>query len=495
MKKSNLVSKWHKILSLLFTPLLIIFAISGIGLNHANLIKPLSLPVKILPENYHFENWNRGSIQALAKNDQGGIYSAGKNGIGLFFQGGYQEITNPLAENNWHNFIYSLYLDQETKQLYVGSRDGLFRYSTTNKQWHYYKETRKKRIISLVKDPKTLQIIAVANHQVFSISTKHSDRAKSLDIRLGETKQTVPLFRFIFALHSGEVWGGFGILLMDLLAIALIYFALSGLYYWLFPKFAKGKLLNRNFKISGGKVFRWLAKHHNSWGLIFAPLLIISAATAMVMRPPGLLLIVSSQSPVSIYPSHGNSKILYKITKAAMQGEHLILLTDDGVFSGSPVDNHLFSSIQFSVPVHGMGATVFQQQDNGNLLIGSFSGLYSWQAKTDEFSPVNLSNKIKGLMPVAVYQKKDSLVIFDFFRGKLLDENKQFSPMPEAYNEKAEMALWNFLFELHNLRIFQHYIGSFYLLLLLITSLALLVITLTGTLRYFAKKSLAKQRL
>ncbi len=491
LKKNTLSSKLHKILSLAFTPLLLIFAVSGIGLNHPNLIQPLSLAVKSLPENYHFANWNRGSIQALVTDKKGGVYSAGKNGLAYFFQGQYQAIKNPLAEVNWHNFIYSLYLDEINNQLYVGSRDGLFRYATNNKQWHYYQETQDQRIVSLIEDVDNSQIIAIANHQLFAIT---ADQVNKLDIQLSGSNQDVPLFRFIFALHSGEIWGLFGVLLMDLLAIALLYFSLSGLYHWLFPKFAKGKLLKRERKIKGGKLFRWLATHHNTLGLIFTPLLIISAATAMVMRPPGLLFIVSSSSPVNIYPSHGNDKIPYKITKAAMQSGQLILLTDDGVFSGSLTNNDLFEPIYFSVPVHGMGATVFQQQANGNLLVGSFSGLYSWQGSTNEFHSVDIKDNSKGLMPVAAYETPEGLVVFDYFRGKLFDEQQIFSDMPESYNDTADIALWNFLFELHNLRIFQHYIGPFYLLLLLVTSLALLIITITGTKRYLAKKSLAKRR-
>lgn len=494
LKKSNASRKWHKVLSLLFTPLLIVFAITGIGLNHAKLIEPISISVNSLPENYHFKAWNRGSLQAFAKDQSGGVYAGGKNGIGYFFKDNFSKIDNPLAKHQWHNFIYSLYLDTTNSQLYVGSRNGLFRYNINKKQWHYYQQTQNQRIVSLLKNTDDNSVLAIANHQIYSIKLAAQDNIKALNIQLGASRQSVPLFRFIFALHSGEVWGILGILLMDLLAIALIYFSLSGLYYWLFPKFTKRQLLKKETKIKGGKIFNWLSKNHNKLGLFFAPLLLISALTAMVMRPPGLLFIVSSQSPVAVYPSHGNEKIPYKITKAAMHQQQLILLTDDGVFSGTPDDNELFDAIYFPVPVHGMGATVFEQQSNGNLLVGSFSGLYNWNFKTNEFNSVQLAKQSKGLMPVAVFQEQDSLVIFDFFKGKLFDEAEIFSQMPDNYNDNARMALWNFFFELHNLRIFQHYIGPLYLLLLLFCSLALCIITITGTKRYLAKRSLRNQR-
>ena len=91
-------------------------------------------------------------------------------------------------------------------------------------------------------------------------------------------------------------------------------------------------------------------------------------------------------------------------------------------------------------------------------------------------------------MPMAVHQSGDDVIVFDYFRGKLFAQHKQFPAMPKSINDSAEMALWNFFFELHNLRIFQHYIGNFYLLLLLLVSLAFVVVSITGTIQYLRKK-------
>ncbi len=488
VKKSKLSGKLHKILGLVLIPLLLLFAISGIGLNHPSVIESLSVPVKGLPSNYHFKNWNRGAIQAVAQISDNELYIAGKNGLAKLTNNRYHAIENPLANKPWHNFIYSLYFDKATEQLFVGSRDGLFRYGITSNAWHYYPSTQGQRIVSIGQDASNHHIIAVANHQLFQLSHGNQDSVSHLNIKLAYSQQDVPLFRFIFAMHSGEIWGIFGILLMDLVALAVIYFSLSGLYYWLFPKLVRRKLLSRKSKIKGGRLFRWLAKNHNSWGLPLMPLLLISGATAMVMRPPGLILIASSASPVPVYPSHGNTNIPYKITKAAFVNEELILLTDDGVFSGKAKAEQTFNPIEFSAPIHGMGATLFQPQNNGNLLIGSFSGLFSWQASDNSYSEVTLAEQSNGLMPMAVHQSGDDVIVFDYFRGKLFAQHKQFPAMPKSINDSAEMALWNFFFELHNLRIFQHYIGNFYLLALLLASLAFVVVSITGTIQYLRKK-------
>ncbi len=493
-RKKQLASKLHKVLSLIFIPIFLFIALSGMGLNHPDIIKNISLSISSLPENYHFKQWNRGVIQTLVKDEKGGIYAAGKNGLGYFFDGSYQQIDNPLAINTWQNFIYSLYYDKASKQLFIGSRDGLYRYQVVTQQWHYYSQTSEQRIVSIVKNKQSNTIIAIANHHIFTVETavssKVANKVKERAITLAKSSQTIPLFRFIFALHSGELLGMVGILLMDLVALSLIYFCLSGLYYWLFPKAVGKNLLSKKQQIKGGRVFRWLAKHHNSWGLVLAPLLIISAATATVMRPPGLLLIVSGNSPIDVYSSHATENIPYKITKAAFIENKLVLLTDDGVFSGDFSGNSntaKFEQINFSVPVHGMGATIFQQQSDGNILVGSFSGLFVWQEKHDSYRAVTLPEDTKGILPVAAYQSESGLVVFDFFKGKLFDQSSVFSAMPNSINSDAKMALWNFFFELHNLRIFQDYIGPFYLLLLLAVALSLLTITITGILQYLRK--------
>ncbi len=487
-KSKKLASKLHKILSLIFTPILLFVAISGIGLNHADIIKNISVPIQSLPENYHFKQWNRGIIQVLVKDDEGGVYAAGKNGLGYFFNGSYQHIDNPLATNTWQSFIYSLYYDRSTNQLFVGSRDGLFRYQVSTKQWHYYAQTREQHIVSILRSDDLQSIIAIANYKIFTVN---KNEIKPLAVQLKQSSKPTPFFRFVFALHSGELFGIAGILLMDLVALLLIYFCLSGLYYWLFPKLVRTKLLTRKQQIKGGRAFRWFAKYHNFLGLLFAPLFIISAITAAIMRPPGLLLITSAYSPVDIISSHARKNIPYKITKAALVENNFFLLTDNGVFSGNLTNSETMvcSQIDFSVPVHGMGATIFQQQHDGSILVGSFSGLFSWQKSTNGYKKIELLADTSDLLPVAAHQTNSGLVVFDYFKGKLFDQSNAFASMPNSINNSTKMALWSFFFELHNLRIFEHYIGAFYLLLLLALSISLFTIVVSGTVQYLRKKS------
>lgn len=49
----------------------------------------------------------------------------------------------------------------------------------------------------------------------------------------------VSLFRTVWLLHSGELFGIFGKLLMDVLAAILILLSVSGIAYWLLPKYIR----------------------------------------------------------------------------------------------------------------------------------------------------------------------------------------------------------------------------------------------------------------
>ena len=475
--KKTAASKLHKIFGLLLCPILILIALSGIGLNHPELIKNISLPLESLPENYHFQNWNNGAIQALAPEPHSGkIYAGGKNGIGYFEGKNFTKIKNPLAQNAYQNFVYSLLLEHENQRLWVGTRDGLFSYSLSQKRWDYFAQTTAKRIVSLVDNGD--KILAVSNHHIFQIDS--AQKLQYFPIKMQKSQRQTPLYKLIFELHSGEVLGIVGILLMDLLALALIYFCLSGLYQWFFPKVVRRNWLNHEAKIKGGKTFRWLAKNHNRWGLILLPLLIISAGTGLFMRPPALLLIAFSDSPITLKESHATSEIPYKITKAAIFSGDLFLLTDNGAFAGKPSAGAVFAPTQLAVPVHAMGATVFQQHSQNQMLIGSFSGLYFWQPSNNTIEKINTGGKSYQNMPTAALSQNDDVIAFDFYRGKLLDENSTLASQPQNFIASARMGLWNLLFELHNLRLFEHYIGAFYLLVLMLTAIFLLVISITG---------------
>jgi len=155
----------------------------------------------------------------------------------------------------------------------------------------------------------------------------------------------------------------------------------------------------------------------------------------------------------------------------------LIIATKQGLFSG-PIDGSRdFIKLPDTLPIHGMGALVFESLNASKLVIGSFSGLYLWDTK----------NKI--VMELLIENNKPLLAI-DYESGlKLLQQRPETIPaMPNALREKSRISLWHALFELHNGRIFEEYIGPFYWLITPAGGISFLLILLSGCLIWFTRK-------
>ena len=65
--------------------------------------------------------------------------------------------------------------------------------------------------------------------------------------------------------------------------------------------------------------------------------------------------------------------------------------------------------------------------------------------------------------------------------------------MPPEVREQYRMPLWNYLFEVHNGRFFQEWLGGGYILIVPLGSLLLVLITLTGVYDWL-RNQLARRR-
>ena len=486
---SRLSRKLHLWLGLLFVPLLVLLAFSGIGLNHPKLVQSVSLPLGWMPENYAYSNWNRGLIEAVIPDNLGGYYATGKEGVWHLTPSGSQLLSNDLQQSAWQKMGYSLYLDQTAEQLLGGSRDGLYSFDLRTEQWRQIPGSNGERFVSIVRDDQGL-VVASRSGLYRLLYTRGRYQLSKIAITLADNGRNSPLFRFIFQLHSGELWGTIGKLIMDMVGGLLAFLSLTALYLFLFPRLVKRKLLGRKGRVTGGRAFRWLLRHHNKLGLLAALFLLISGLTGMVMRPPGLILISNAESPVKLDDLHG-SALPHIIEKAQWDPEHkqLMLLTSGGLYLGSLATGEVFQPAPLPVPVHAMGATLFEPY-SGGYLVGSFSGIYHWRPSTGQVSSLSVNTGRAMVMPKAVVQQGAALGIFDFYTGFHLLNGKQlgFPMMPASVNQQASISLWHMLFELHNMRIFQSAIGPFYLLLIALTGLALVLLSVSGVYEYFRRR-------
>jgi hypothetical protein len=226
------------------------------------------------------------------------------------------------------------------------------------------------------------------------------------------------------------------------------------------------------------------------------------------MRPPPLALIATGSVNDFWYPgSLPHNPWDEKIQNALFDSvtNRIIIEATDGFWTGPVSLSRPFHRIDFPAPVFVMGATVFEPYGKGGFLVGSFNGLFHWKRSTgnviDMLTGSKLSEDVSPVMPA------DSMVT-GYFKTPGGDEfitthEQGLLPlgnapaarfkMPEQMRSNYRMPLWNFMFEIHNGRIFKDLIGGIYILIAPLGSVLFLLITVSGVydwlyLKIFRKK-------
>ena len=126
----------------------------------------------------------------------------------------------------------------------------------------------------------------------------------------------VSLFRTVWLMHSGEMFGTVGKLIMDAVAVILIVLCLTGITYWLLPKYIKrirmsGKTATGSIQLMKSslnwhdKLGRYIMKSSLNWhdklGRYSFIILMFVAFTGWCLRPPVLIALVSFRTPAIPY--------------------------------------------------------------------------------------------------------------------------------------------------------------------------------------------------
>ena len=191
------------------------------------------------------------------------------------------------------------------------------------------------------------------------------------------------LFRTIWTLHSGELFGLIGKLFVDLLGVLVIILCITGLIITFCPKLISlnRKKPNRVQKCRTG--FKLAMRWHNKIGVTMLGFLLILAITGTFLRPPLLIPIVRvKHSPIPFttqYTSNTWNDKLRTIRYDNVNKQWLIY-TSEGFFQLKSL-NESPKRLDSAPPVSFMGVTVLEQQDTNKWIVGSFSGLFEWNTR------------------------------------------------------------------------------------------------------------------
>lgn len=493
--------KWiHKWFSLVLGLLLVLWAISGIVLNHRNLVATIDVNRSLLPSEYQYKNWNLSAIRGgfLVSEDSLLIY--GNIGIWLTDSlfSGFSPLMDGLPKGADSRRTMAL-IQTANGNRYAATQKGLFVWNIADALWQKIQlPLRDERITDLrLKDGKLVVVsrseifLANSNQKIPAFTKVVLKPAANDDGRIG-------LFRTLWVLHSGEVMGTAGKLFVDLLALALVFFVFTGYVYFFFPKWIKRRKRSQLPVQTLVKANRFSVKWHNKLGIWLAAFLIFTSFTGMFLRPPLLIAIGNmrvAKLPFTVLDDPNTWHDRLRALHWNEDARRWLIAANDGLFY---CDEHFSQNpVPFSQqpPLSVMGINVMEYQSNGVYLIGSFNGLFHWNPATGE-----VRNAITGEVPqqrtsaasplgehmisgmISAPTKK---LIFDYNKGLI---NEAIS-MPELI-AGIPMPLWNVALEVHTARIFQSVMGIWYILIIPLFGLATLLILISGTIVWLKRKKL-----
>jgi hypothetical protein len=488
--------KYHKWPALVMTLFIILFSVSGIILNHRGFFAGTDVNRKLLPEVYRYNNWNLSGLKSAVKIGEDSVLYYGNIGIWLSDSAAtrFTDFNQGFPDGIDQRKIFSVCKTTDGK-LYAGTLFGLY---TWEKQQGWVKQ------MLPVKEERINRVFQ-SGQAVCVLTRSHllRDQGKGFQVvslpPAEDEKGIVSLFRTLWVIHSGEIYGFAGKLFVDFIGFVFVFLSFSGLIYFISPSLLRR--MKNELRRSRWKRFNcWSLKWHNRGGSWLIPLLILTTLTGMFLRPPLLIPIAGVQVPGIPFsmlrsPNPWEDELREILYDTA--GNRIILYSSDGMYFTDTAFTRPFQRFACQPPVSVMGLNHFQALDSASFLVGSFSGLFRWtpeQHRIEDFltgKPYTEEGRgpVGDIAVTACFQPADGQwVVVDFMKGAFtaMDADVprlnvfKMPEMPEEIIQKSPMSLWNVALEFHTCRIYQPAIGNLYIILIPLFGLAILFVLITG---------------
>ncbi len=498
MTKNSILKKlrkFHKWPGIVITLFVILFSLSGIFMNHRDLISAIDINRKILPDEYSYQDWNKGAVKSVIQ--LGGDSALVYGNIGVWLTTNrYQTFQDwnagfPAGSDNRK---ISKILKTPGGKIFAGTYFGLYQYSYPAKQWT--------KIPLPVSEERITDLILKQNEilvQTRSFLLKSSDGTKFYPLVIPAPEGyngKASLFKTLWLLHSGEIWGPVGKLVVDLFGLALLVISLTGLMHFIFPKWLKRRREKKKDNTQIVSVRNFNLRWHNRLGWIFIPFLIFVTITGMFLRPP--LLIAIGSSTVSPIPGTvlSSPNPWYDKLRRVLYDEqqHIFMFsTYDGIFFTDENFREPMRRLPGEPPVSIMGCNVFEKKGESKYLVGSFNGLFLWNPLNGQVFDYLSGNAYQAPEVVGPPVSKDMIdgwfadstgneFYFDYNHGVLpiRHTTASFGAMSAEIIQKSPISLWNLSLEIHTGRIFEPLLGMFYILYVPLAGICMLIVLISG---------------
>ena len=480
MAKAKSFHRWG---GLLLAPFMILFAITGIVLNHKNIFDRIPISRGFLPAAYQFSNWNNQLVAGSLPISRDSILLYSKNGaLATDPQASFVARLEDGFPHRLNRINDAIKLPNGT--IIAALPDGLF--TLRKGVWKLLASTEDP-IVSMAAQGDTL--VAISRSSLYTSISPYNLLQRVPLLTEPQQNRKVSLFRIFWELHSGALFGLPGRLVVDLLGLALLILSISGIATAINRRVAKARSKQHRDVRAWRNRLRHAYKTHIWLRFLLIPFLLL-AITGTFLRPPLLIAI----APIKVHAPLGTSlhsknpwhdrlrKISYD-----HEANDFLLSTTDGFFSLPSIAVPTPLKINPTPPVSVMGCNVSRYTDSV-WLVGSFSGLYRWHrhsgsitdALTGEPYIAHGGMPTFGELSVAGFSSDFACgpIVFDYASGaRTLTPNATAPTMP-AWLRGEPISLWNIALEIHTGRFFSALLGPItplYIFLLGALCVALLI--------------------
>ena len=494
--------KYHKWLGVILAYIILSFVFSGIILNHREFFSKMDVSRKLLPPEYRYSNWNNAAVKSTLKISPDSILIYGNIGIWLTDStfSGYTNFTEGFPKGSDNRKIFQM-LQTHDKEILAATLSGLYRYNSPEKKWNSVTlPVKEKNIVSLIEKEDTIFVLTrsllLTTTDLHKFSLKQLPPPEEYDNKTG-------LFKTLWVIHSGEIYGKIGKLLIDFAGLIFAFLTITGVIVFVNKIILKrpGKSVEAKSRIKGSN--RWNIKWHNKVGWITLVLLLINTTTGMFLRPPLLIAIANSRVGKIPHTELATPNPWFDLLRRIYYDDgkkRFIVAAMDGFYYSDDNFRSELKKFPYQPPVSVMGVTVLEKTDSVNYLVGSFEGLFEWDSQTGETydyvvkkpyaAPVRASRPI-GDNLVSGYTRDfpGGEYFFDYNSGASgINSSVEFPAMPGQIISAEPMSLWNAALEFHTGRIYQSLIGPFYVLIVPLTGLFVLFILISGFIVWLSPK-------
>lgn len=494
-KKMPKYRRLHRVLGLALIGITLLASISGIILNHRAVFSSIDFPRTLLSKDYSYENGRQASLRGSTIDKKGNLYFFGDAGVWLKHDNEMIAYNEGFPAGCDNNKVYDM--EWFNGKLIAATHFGLFVRRDGKHSWTKLEKMGSARYVDLFFKDNSL--VVLSRDKALITDDLQEFRELFLPAPEGYKKET-SLFTLLWNLHSGEIFGAVGKLVVDVGALILIFLSLSGFIHFYLP----GKLKGRAKKRRTLTFFKTNRSLHKDFGASCGFFLAVIIVTGMFLRPP--LLIPIAGVSVGVPPgTHLDSVNPWqdKLRKGLwdQESKSFIFATRKGLYN---FKNQQMKAFAVQPPLSVMGCTVLRSLGGREYLVGSFSGLFVWQSKTGQvrnaLTGKNHQSKGGG-RPIS-----DTMVtgIIDDTSYSYIDYRKGILPLagdvekiifPASFVDKSRMSLWNLSLEVHTGRIFESLVNMFYILYVPLSGLMFLVVIVTGYWWYVYPRFLKKNRI